>query len=440
METRNWKLVPEHQHAEPSFQFPFSGFHARGRQAPVTFLLIFLLTPLSRVHAQDWPQWGGPQRNFHVAGTSIASVWPAEGPKKLWSRELGEGYSAISAAGGKLFTMIRRGEHEIVVALDASTGKTLWEHALEARFSAEYSMENGPGPHASPLVADGRVFAVGSTGKLRALDAATGKLLWTHNLMEEFHGTLQRTGYASSPMAWKDMIIVKVGGPGNSLVAFKQSDGSIVWKKHSFDNSPSSPLLINVSGQPQLVAFMCEMILGVNPDSGELLWSHPHKTEYGLNVSLPIWGEDNLLFVSSAYDSGSRVLRVTREGETTKVEEIWYSRLMRIHFGNAIRLGDLVYGSSGDFGPAPLTAVDIKSGRIAWRNRALARANLLAVGGKLLLLDEDGTLALATPTADGLTIHARASVLSNNAWTVPTLVGSTLYLRDRKHILALDLK
>jgi outer membrane protein assembly factor BamB len=402
-------------------------------------LILFLLAACS-VHAQDWPQWGGPQRNFHVAGANIASAWPAGGPKKLWSRELGEGYSAISAADGKLFTMIRRGEQEIVVALDAATGKTLWENAQEARFSADYSMENGPGPHATPLVVNGRVFAAGSTGKLRALDAATGKLLWSHDLMEEFHGTLQRTGYAASPIAWKDTIIVKVGGVGNSLMAFKQSDGSVVWKKHDFDNSPSSPLLIDVSGQAQVVAFLYEMIVGVNPDSGELLWSHPHKTEYGLNVSLPIWGEDNLLFVSSAYDSGSRVLRLTREGEKTRVEEVWYSRLMRIHFGNAIRLGDLVYGSSGDFGPAPLTAVDIKSGRIVWRNRSLARASLLAVGEKLLLLDEDGTLALATPTADGLTIHAKASVLSNNAWTVPTLVGSTLYLRDRKHILALDLR
>jgi outer membrane protein assembly factor BamB len=181
-------------------------------------------------------------------------------------------------------------------------------------------------------------------------------------------------------------------------------------------------------------------IVGVDPNNGELLWSHPHETDYGLNTMTPVWGDDNLLFVSSGYNGGSRVLKLTRSGGKTNVEELWFHRLMRVHFGTCIRLGDLVFGSSGDFGPAPLTAVNVKSGKIVWRNRSFPRASFLLAEGRFILLDEDGNLAIATPTPEGLTVHAKTELMKNNSWTVPALAGTTLYVRDRKMILAIDLK
>jgi hypothetical protein len=134
------------------------------------------------------------------------------------------------------------------------------------------------------------------------------------------------------------------------------------------------------------------------------------------------------------------MLRVTRETDGPAVQELWHSRLMRLHFGNAVRLGGFVVGSSGDFGPAPLTAIDVENGQILWRNRSLARASLLRAGERLILLDEDGQLALASATRDGLELHAKFQLFAGLAWTVPTLAGSVLYARDRKEILALDLK
>jgi outer membrane protein assembly factor BamB len=395
----------------------------------------------SAAQANDWPQWGGPQRNFVSGAKGLAAAWPEGGPRRLWGRELGEGYSAIAAEGERLFTMYRRGNQDVVVALDAATGKTLWEYAYDAPFSADYSMENGPGPHATPTVAGERVFTAGPTGKLHALDKKTGKLLWGHDLMSEYKGTLRVNGYACSPLVYRDTVIMQVGGAGNSLMAFRQKDGSVAWKRHDFKNSPSSPLVISVGGQDQLVAFMYDEVVGVEPQTGELLWSHPHKTEFGLNVSTPVWGDDNLLFISSSYGGGSRGLRLTRgkEGKTT-VEEVWAHALMRVHYGNAVRLGDFVYASSGDFGTAPFTALNVKTGKIAWRDRTLARASLLAADGRLILLDEDGNLILATPTPEGLKVHSKAELLKNNAWTVPTLAGTRLYVRDRKNVIALDMK
>lgn len=412
----------------------------RARRLTASLLSVAACVSSIVAQAGDWPQWGGPRRDFVSDAKGLAATWSEGGPRRVWTRELGEGYSAIAAAGGRLYTMTRRGAREVVVALDAETGKTVWEFAYDAPFSAEYSMENGPGPHATPTVAGERVFAAGATGKLHALDRRTGKPLWSHDLMSEYGGTIRVNGYACSPVAYGDTVIMQVGGAGNALMAFRQKDGVVAWKRHDFKNSPSSPLVISVDGQEQLVAFMYDRVVGVSPASGELYWSHPHRTEFGLNVSTPVWGEGNILFISSAYGGGSRGLKLTRANGATTVEEVWATGSVRVHYGNAVRLGDFVYASSGDFGTAPLMAVNVKTGKTAWRDRNIARASLVAADGRLIILDEDGNLLLATPTPEGLKIHARTELLASNAWTVPTLAGTRLYVRDRKNIMALELK
>jgi outer membrane protein assembly factor BamB len=405
----------------------------------IVLIALFFLMPATTALAQDWAQWGGPHRNFISDTKGLATTWPATGPRRLWQRELGEGYSAIAVEHGMLFTMYRKGDNEVAIALDAASGKTVWEYSYAAPFSPEYDMSNGPGPHATPLVDGNMVFTSGATGKLHCLDKKTGKLLWSHDLIKEFQGTVRVNGYSCSPLAYKDEIVMMVGGPSSSLVAFNRQNGSVVWKKHDFRNSTSSPIIINVDGQDQLVAFMWGDIVGVDPNNGNLLWSHPHPAEHGLNTSTPVWGSDNLLFVSSGYGGGSRVLKLTRAGDKTTVEELWANSLMRIHFSNAIRVGDFVYGSSGDFGPAPFTAVNVKTGNVAWRNRSFPRASFLFADGRFIILDEDGHLLLATATAEGLTVTSKAELLQNQSWTVPSLSGTRLYLRDRKNILALEL-
>lgn len=404
---------------------------------PMKKITALLLLLSSVVAASDWPQWGGLGRDFKSDVTGLAARWPEGGPKKLWGRELGEGYSTVSAEGGQLFVMFHRGKQDVVSALDAASGKTIWEYAYDSVLN---DLTYGPGPHSAPLVAGDQVFTVSATGFLNALDRKTGKKLWGHDLIGEYGGFLRPNGYNSSPIAYKDTIIILVGGPDASVMAFHKKDGSVAWKKHSYKTANSSPILIKFEGQDQLVAVMYEDLIGVDPSTGDLLWSHPVKTEHGLNVCTPIWGDDNVIFVSAAYDSGSRAIRLKRNAGKFETEELWYSRLMRIHFGNAIRVGDVVYGSSGDFGPAPLTAVDIKSGQILWRNRGLARASYVFADNKLIALDEDGNLALLTVNAQGATIVSKVQVLERTAWTAPTLVGSTLYVRDRKQLAAFDLK
>ena len=404
--------------------------------------------------AQTWPQYGGPARDFKTAPAALATSWPASGPRELWSRPLGEGYSGIVADGTALYTLYRplKGllatmadrfrstatSPEVVIALDAASGRTLWEHAYDAPILSGMNVEYGTGPHSTPLVAGERVFAVGSTGRMHALDRRTGRVLWSQDLVA-LGGAVHSRGYACSPLAHGSTVITTLGAPGQGLAAFDQATGRVVWKGGAFDASPSSPLIVDVDGQPQLVFFHADGIAGLDPATGATLWSHPHRTEYGLNISVPSFGPGNVLVISSAYSGGSRGLRLSRAGGRTTVTELWSSNRLRVHFAPLVRLGDRVHASSGDFGPAFVTAADAATGAIAWQERGFARASLVGIGDKLLILDEDGVLALATPRADGLTVHARAEVLSGKAWTVPTVVGTRVYLRDRATIKAVDL-
>ncbi|HEU4769768.1 MAG TPA: PQQ-binding-like beta-propeller repeat protein [Pyrinomonadaceae bacterium] len=407
---------------------------------PIVLLAVLLvLESAALAQSSDSAQWGGPNRNFISDTKGLAPTWPATGPRRLWQREMGEGYSSIAVERGMLFTMYRKDENEIVIALDAATGKTVWEYSYAAPFSPEYDMSNGPGPHATPLVSGDLVFTAGATGKLHCFDKRSGKRLWSRDLLSEFHGTLRVNGYSCSPIAYKDQVVMMVGGPSSSVVAFNRKDGSVVWKQHDFKNSTSSPIVISVDGQDQLVAFMYSEVVGLDPNNGNLLWNHPHPVEFGLNTSTPVWGPDNLLFISSGYGGGSRVLKLRRMEDKTSVEELWANGLMRIHFTNAIRVGDAIYGSSGDFGPAPFTAVDVKTGKILWRHRSFPKASFLFADGRFIILDEDGHLLLATATPEGLTVTSKVELLKSKCWTVPALSGTRLYVRDRKDILALEL-
>jgi len=316
---------------------------------------LFLLTTQAQAQAANWPQWGGPQRNFMVEAKGLAETWPASGPKRLWSRPLGEGHSSVIVEADRLYTMYSKGEQEFVVALDRATGKMVWEKSYAAPTTG-LNLENERGPHATPLIAGNLLITVGVTSKLQAFEKQTGAVVWSHDLWREYGGTVKGRGYSCS----------------------------------------------------------CG----------------------GFNITAPVWGADNILFISSAYECGSRAMLLRQAGGKTAVKELWANQRMRVHHSTIIRLGDLVFGSS----PALLTAVNVKTGEVVWQDRAFPKANFVYADGKLILLDEDGQLALVRVSPQGMNVMAKAAVLEHTAWTPPTLVGANLYLRDRRTIVALDLR
>ena len=247
-------------------------------------------------------------------------------------------------------------------------------------------------------------------------------------------------GYAASPLLYRDLLIVSVGGPGQTLAAFNASTGALVWKSGHSQPSPASPILIDVDGQTQVAYLGGNEVAGFDPATGRVLWRHPHQTSAALNISTPLWSpEVRLLFVSAGYGTGSRMFELRRSGSTTTVAERWSNNRIRFHFGNAVRSGAFVLGSSGDFGPMFLSAVDLRTGAIAWQDRSFGRAQLLVADGKVLILDEEGHLGLGVVSPKGLQVLARAAILGPMAWTPPTLVGTRLFVRDRKTIAAYEL-
>jgi outer membrane protein assembly factor BamB len=355
---------------------------------------------------------------------------------------------------GRLFTLARGGNgraklgpwsaDEAVMALDAKTGATLWEHRYPARTGYE-DFSFGPGPHATPLVVGDRVFTVGTNQQLFAFDKRTGKVIWSHDFVKEFKSPELllrpnvKTGYGCSPLAFGDMILCSVGGPGQSVMAFRQADGSVAWKSGDFLTSAAAPILIEMDGRPDAVFLAGGMIAGLDPSNGAILWAHPHDPGNDLNCGTPLFGPDNVLFMSSAYQAGSRAIRLTPRGGLIDTEELWFTNRVRFMFLSSIRIGDFVYGTTGDFGPAFLTALNIKTGESPWQVRGFARASLLAADGKVIVMNEDGDLALARLSATGAEILSRTKVFDTTTWTAPTLVGTTLYARDREKIVALDL-
>ncbi|MEE2776074.1 MAG: PQQ-binding-like beta-propeller repeat protein [Acidobacteriota bacterium] len=399
-----------------------------------------------------WPQWGGPNRDFTVDAKGLAEAWPAQGPQRSWDRPLGNGHSTIVADDGRLFTMYRVGDarsrqgpwdsEEIVVAMDAQSGRTLWEHRYPSPIQ---DFARGTGPHSTPLVTGDRLFTIGSNKRMHAFDKVTGEVLWSHDLVADFGAPpllvrpIVKSGYACSPIAYEDTVMCFVGGPGQAVMAFRQSDGEVVWRSGHFLVSGASPILIEVGGEEQMVFFGGSLIAGLDPRDGDVLWAHAHDAGNDFNFSLPLWGDDGILFFSSAYRAGSRAVRPQRAGGVTTVDELWFTPRAKFQFLNAVRIGDWVYGTHGESGTAFLTAVHVITGESPWRERDFAQSTLVYADGKLLVLTEDGELALTRVSPSGVEVLARSDLFDTRSWTAPTLVGTTLFARDRERIVALDL-
>lgn len=387
-------------------------------------------------------QWGGPKQDFKVRTRGLADAWPESGPKTLWERDLGVGYSGILADGGRLYTMYRKDNNEVVACLSAEDGKSIWEYSYDAPVAEKHEHTFNDGPRSAPLLYDGKLYTIGCAGRMLCLDAAKGTPKWNHDLWKDFDGSFLNHGYSSSPFGYKDTIIAMVGGEGHSLIAFDKNTGEIRWKRLDYRNSYSTPKLIDVDGQEQLLCYMAKELVAVNPNNGEELWKYEIGNQWNQNISLPIWGRDHILFISTN-EAGSRGLKLSQSGGKTTVEELWSNNKVKIHHSNAIRVGNYVYTSTGGRGPGVFWAVNVKTGEVAWKERGFDKATCIFADGRFIILDESGNLGLATATPDMFQIQRKVAVLepdgNSKTWTAPTLDGTTLYLRDSKKIKALDL-
>ena len=416
--------------------------------ALLSTLLTLLWIGVSPVQA-EWTGWGGPNGEFTLEHTQLGA-WGENGPNKIWEQPLGGGYAAIVADGERIYTAYRIPSSEIegrsegqgreaVVALSATTGERLWQHVYEAPLNLKdprHDLRYGHGPNATPLLAEGKLYVLGFTGQLHCLDAASGEIIWSHDLTKDFRAKMPYFGHAASPIRHGDALIVLAG----SVMSFDLTTGELRWNNREIKTSYASPRPLQVGEGDQLVVPLAGEIAGLDPASGKVLWRHEHANQYNTILSSPLVQEGDpandsppVVFISAAW-TGSRALAVRGDGVT----ELWHNPKMQIAHSNAVRVGDWIYASSGvevDF----LTAINLRTGEIAWKKRGLSHINLLRAGDHFILLDEDGTLYLADLKPEGVTVHHKVELFDSLSWTAPTLVGHRLYVRNEKKIVALDL-
>ena len=396
-------------------------------------ILISILLAVSIQANEDWTQWGGPGRDFTLEARELSRDWGEGGPAQIWSRPLGAGFASIVSDGKRLYTTFRDGDDEIVVALDRKSGETIWEYRYAAPVPKKDSLstEYGRGPNGTPLLTDGKLVTLGFMGHVHCVDAAKGKLLWSHDLGAEYEVETPYFGHATSPLEVGKNAVVVAGG----IFAFDLTSGKVAWKNNEFEGSYGSPLLLESGGKRQIVTPVDSHLAGFDPVSGKTLWSQKHKNNWGTILTSPVIDDNGRVFISAAQVGAILVDPAAKSDET---RQIWQGDKTQIAHTNAVRDGKLVFSSVG--GSASfVTATSLEDGSEVWRARGFAEANFLRVGDSYVVLDFDGKLGLVELNGEGMTVVTEASINDKPNWTPPTLLGTTLYVRDEHSIMALDL-
>lgn len=399
-----------------------------------TGLLIGVVSPLWA----QWTQWGGPERNFHAGKGQLTIDQPY--PRVQWRQPLGVGHASIVVDKQRLYTLFSEGEREAVVAMDRRKGARIWQDSYDTGYQA--TRRDYQGPHATPLLVDGRLFTLGIAFHLRAYAAADGRLLWQRDLMAEYQPRMMQSGYAASPIAFEDTVILPMGGsPGQGAIAVDQASGVTRWLNADFQVSHASPIQINIGERPQVLFNLRDEVAALAPKTGALLWRHA-LPQRGYNVAFtPLWDAVRMrLFISYPYGEGRgmRALNLlpTEQG-AMRVAQLWHNDRFRPMHGNTVLLDDTLYGTARDE-PGIFAALDAETGRLLWRER-LTKATVMVVARHLLVLTEDGELLIIQPSRRKMRIMQRVSILEDTAWAVPTVVGKWLYGRDFRSVVAVQL-
>lgn len=418
------------------------------RVALITLTAAQLLSNVERTLAADaqevvpdWPQFLGPQRNGVSAESGLLREWLSAGPTEVWRAKGGVGMSGLSISGGRLFTMIQDGGKQVLIALNAATGKPIWRIAV----ANEYKNQMGDGPRATPTIDGDLVFSFTGEGILSAVSFEDGKLLWTHNVGKELGGKPADYGMACSPLVAGNKVIVMAGALGATAACYDSKSGKLLWKAGNDPAGYSSPALLKVGGREQVVMFTGSSVIGIDPKVGAELWRYPYVTDFRCNTATPI-AVDGSVLVSSGESHGSALISLKPTGSGFAVGEKWtqfgVKSTLRSEWQTPVLLDGYLYGMDnvGSAGQIThLTCVSAKTGDRVWSERRFGKGNLIAADGKLFISTMKGELVVAMATPKGYMEVGRKVVIGSTR-QAPSLAGGRLYLRDDKEIVCLDVR
>jgi outer membrane protein assembly factor BamB len=397
-------------------------------KAAAWLCLLALFAPAAR--GGDWPQILGPARNgVAAADERLAAAWPAAGPREVWRRPVGAGYAGLAVVGTRAILFHRAADREVVEALDAATGATLWQADWPTRFQPQVG--GGAGPLCTPVVQAGTVITYGAQGVLAAHDLTTGRQRWVRETHREFSAPEGYFGAGSTPLVIGDRVIVNVGGRGDAgIVAFALDTGATVWQRTAEAASYSAPVAVDVAGVPHALLVTRLSCLLVDAATGEVRWRFPFgQRGPTVNAATPlVLGGDRLL-VTSAYGIGC----VCAAFDGAAATPLWQGAgPLASQYCTPVLVGDHLYGVDGrdDLPSAEFVCVEAATGREAWRERLDAYGTLLVADGKLVVAKTDGELLLVRPDATRLEVLARCRPLAGTVRALPALAAGRLYLRD----------
>jgi outer membrane protein assembly factor BamB len=411
------------------------------RLFPTRFVLVAsIAATIATRFAADWPQWRGPLRNDVQVEKGLSKQWPAEGPKRVWLFEkAGAGYAGFSVVGSQLFTMGTRDGKEVLLALDANSGKELWV----AQIGDVLDNNWGDGPRGTPTVDGDRVYALSGQGNLACASIKDGKVLWTTK-MQDLGGKTPGWGYTESVLVDGNQVVCTPGGSAGTVAALDKMSGKTLWQSSEWTEGAqySSIVPAEINGQKQYVQLVMNSFAGINPTNGKVLWKadFPGRTAV---IPTPIVSGNNVL-VTAGYGVGAKMVEI---GKGNEVKIVYENKVLKNHHGGAVLVGDHVYGHSDGVG---WVCMEFKTGNQVWAERnALGKGALAVADGMLYCVDEGkGTVVLAAAAPTGwkesgrFTLDPQSKTRSpqGRIWTHPVIANGKMYLRDQEYIYCFDVK
>ena len=380
----------------------------------------------------DWPGFRGPARDGVIRGVRIATDWSASPPAELWRRAVGPGWSSFAVQGELVYTQEQRGDDEVVSCYKLHTGEPVWRHGDPAR---HWDSEGGPGPRATPAIGDGRVYSFGGTGRLNALDATSGAVVWSRDAAADAHVETPGWGFAGSPLVVGDVVIVAASG---RLAAYDLANGERRWLGPEGGGGYSSPQLATIAGVPQVLLLRGARSTSVAPADGALLWEH--KAQPSVSIVQPALTAEGDVLVASGDamgGNGIRRLAVAHGPGGWSVEERWMSNGLKPYFNDFVVHKGHAFGFDGGI----LSAIDLADGRRAWKGGRYGHGQLVLLPEQdlLLVVSEEGELVLVKATPEAFTEIARVPAIHGKTWSHPALVGDVLLVRNGEEMAAFRL-
>ncbi len=387
-----------------------------------------------------WTDFRGPMRDGIYTEMAVRASWPADGLKPLWRQPVGGGYASFVTDGSHAFTIEQRRGNEVVAAYDIRTGRELWSASWAAFF--EESM-GGDGPRATPTWHNGKLYALGATGEFRCIDAATGKVLWSKNILRENGASNITWGMANAPLVVDDKVIVTPGGSGGrSVVAYNKDTGERIWDALDDHAAYTSPVILKVHGERQLVVVTADRMAGLRVETGELLWDFPWTTMYEINSAQPIAVDGQHLFISAGYDHGAALVRIDKNGDRFSATPVWENRNMKNRFNSSVLHDGHIYG----FDESIFACIDARSGERAWKGGRYGYGQALLVNAgaegdaRIIVLTETGDLVLLRSNPAQLEELARFKAIDGKTWNHMAIEGGILLVRNVREMAAFDLR